>query len=116
VGAQLQAHDAVGLTGSGGEEDHGDLGQIGIAANAFADVETVGIGEHDVEQDEIGSDLAAEVNGAAAGLKTGQGEAFFFPPSFSVLYLSRAKRSTSSWMSRIFFISTQGNGRALRDG
>ena len=56
----------------------GSAGQVGILADAFADVQAVGIGQHDVEQDQVGTHLAAQLDRALAGLRSGQWKAFLF--------------------------------------
>ncbi len=53
VGAQLEAKDAVNLGGLGSEHNDRDAGGGGVAAQEFADLEPVDLGEHDVEEDEI---------------------------------------------------------------
>ena len=77
VGTQFEADDAVGFRGARGEEDDGGLGEFGVVPDAFADIEAVGIGEHDVEQNQIGANSAAKVDGATPGLRAGEGEALF---------------------------------------
>ena len=37
VGAEFQAHDAIGFRGARGQEDDGNGGQLGIRADGFAD-------------------------------------------------------------------------------
>ena len=68
VGAEFQPHDAVRLAGARGQEDHRDGGQIGILADAFADIEAVGIGQHDIQQNQVRPHLAAQLDGALSGM------------------------------------------------
>src|SRR5215471_17697745 len=82
VGAELQTDDAVGFAGAGGQEDHRGLREIRVLPDALADVQTVGIGKHDVEQDEVGTHLAAKLDGAAASLQAGERKALFFEVVF----------------------------------
>ncbi len=78
VRAQFEADDAVGFRSARGQEDDRRLRQLGIVADALADIQPVGIGQHDVEQDEVGADPPAKVEGATAGLRPGEKKAFFF--------------------------------------
>ena len=61
---------------------------IGIDARSaslrmpFADVEAVGIRQHDVQQDQVGPHLPAQIDGALAGLQSTEGEAFFLQVVF----------------------------------
>ncbi len=56
----------------------GRLRQFGIVADPFADIEPVGIGQHDVQQDEVRTDAAAEVERAPARLGPGETESLLF--------------------------------------
>ena len=49
-----------------------------IVTDTFADIETIGIGKHDVEQNQIRADAAAEIQGTTAGLRARKSEALFF--------------------------------------
>ena len=51
VGAELEADDAVGLLAAGGEHDDRDLGAL---AERAGDVVARPVGEHHVEEDEVG--------------------------------------------------------------
>ena len=53
VGAAPQAPDAVGIVPAGGEHDDGHVGSP--LANAPADLEAVGFGQHDIEKHQIGA-------------------------------------------------------------
>ena len=99
VGAQFQAHDAVGFRGARGQEDDRGVRQLGMRADGLADFQAVGIRQHDVENDQVGLFAAAEIDGALAGLEPANAK-----PSFSRLYWIRDKRSASSSMSAIFRI------------
>ncbi len=77
VCAEFEAEDSICFTGAGSEENNGDADQFWMAADSFADVEAIGIGKHDVEQDQVRLFAAAEVNGTPAGLGTHQSESFF---------------------------------------
>ncbi len=76
VGTEFKAQNAVRLAGAGGEKDHWNADEFRVAAYAFADVESVGIGKHDVEQDEVGLFTAAEVDCAPARLRTNKRKSF----------------------------------------
>ena len=102
VRADLQTHDPVRFGGPRRQEDNRDGGQIGIFANSLADIQPVGIRQHDVEQDEIGPHLPAEFDGALASLLPGQRDSL---PSRGYTSSSE-KRSESSSMSSIFFMFT----------
>ena len=52
--------------------------QFGVASDALADVETVRIRQHDVEQDQVWTLPAAQFDRAFPCLRTDQGEALFF--------------------------------------
>ena len=78
VGAEFEAYDAIGFRRAGCQKDDGGLCEFGMIADAFADIETVGIGEHDIEQNEVGTEAAAQIDRAAASLGTGEAEAFLF--------------------------------------
>ncbi|SPE31588.1 hypothetical protein SBA6_160018 [Candidatus Sulfopaludibacter sp. SbA6] len=82
VGADLEAHDAVGLGGPRGQKDDGGGGEVRVLADAFADVEAVGIGQHDIEQDQVRAHLPAQLQRAFPGLQSGQGEALFLQVVF----------------------------------
>ena len=78
VRAQLKADDAVGFGSARGEKNNRRLRQFGIVADPFADIEPVGIGQHDIEQDQVGPNPPAKVEGAPPGLRPGEKKAFFF--------------------------------------
>ena len=78
VGAQLEPDDAVRLRGAGGEKDHGDRSEFGVRADALADIQAIGIGQHDIEQDQVRPFAAAQLDRAFAGLRAHEGEAFLF--------------------------------------
>src|SRR5579883_409960 len=68
IGAELKADDAVGFRRAGGQENDGSGAEIRVLADPFAEVEAVGIGQHDVEEYEVGAHLPAELDCAASGL------------------------------------------------
>ena len=51
--------------------------QLRMVANSLANVETVGIRKHDVEQNQVRSEGAAQVDSALAGLRARHLETFF---------------------------------------
>src|SRR3712207_8149243 len=51
VGAELEAEDGVALAGGTGADDDGDVGAV---VEVGAEDEAIGVGEHEVEQDEVG--------------------------------------------------------------
>ena len=61
-----------------GQENDGSMRELGMRANGLADLQAVGIREHDVQNDEVGLFTAAEIDGALAGPGAGKGEAFLF--------------------------------------
>ena len=75
VGAQFQAHNAVRLRGSRRQKDDRGGGQFGILSDAFADIQAVGVRQHDIQQDEVGPHLPAQVQGPLSGLQSGQRKA-----------------------------------------
>ena len=56
----------------------GIVRQFGIVANALADVQAVGIGQHDIEQDEVGTHLAAKIQRALPVCDPRETKALFF--------------------------------------
>ena len=52
--------------------------QLGMRPDALADVEAVRVGEHDVEDDQIGALAAAQFDGVFAGLGADHRESFLF--------------------------------------
>ena len=60
----------------------GRLRQLGIVADAFADIEPVGIGQHDIQQDQVGPHAAAKFERALAGLRPGEMKALLFQVVF----------------------------------
>src|SRR5262245_10624827 len=76
--SQLEADDTVGLRTARRQKNHRDVRQLLMVANPLANVETVGIRKHDVEQNQVRSEGAAQVDGALAGLRARHLEAFFF--------------------------------------
>jgi len=78
VGADFQPDNTVRFRGARGQKDDGSGGQVRILADTFTDIEPVGVGQHDIEQDQIGPHLAAEFDGSATGLQSGEDKAFFF--------------------------------------
>ena len=50
IGAELEAHDAIGVVAARGEHHDGD---VVLATDASADLEAVGAGEHHVEEHHI---------------------------------------------------------------
>ncbi len=61
VGAQFQADDAVSLRRTGCQEDDWNVSKFRVAANPLADIQSVGVREHDVEDHQIRAFLAAKV-------------------------------------------------------
>src|SRR5262249_45987079 len=57
VAADRQAKDAIDLIGSSGQEQHGGSIEKPAGANLAAEFEAVGLGEHDVQNDEVGLGL-----------------------------------------------------------
>jgi hypothetical protein len=53
-----------------------------VIADALANIEAVGIRQHDIQQDEIGANAAAEVERATPGLRTSENETLFFQVVF----------------------------------
>ena len=99
IGAQLQTHDAIGFGSAGGQENDGSMRELRMRPNGLADLQSVGIRQHDVENDKVGLFAAAELDGALAGREPVKAK-----PSFSRLYWISENRSASSSMSTIFFI------------
>ena len=64
VAARGEARDAVVEGVLRGEEQHGRLGAVG--AHALQHLEPVDVGEHDVEHDRVGPELAGDLHGAEA--------------------------------------------------
>jgi hypothetical protein len=54
------------------------VGQFRVAADALADVQTVGIRQHDVQQNQIGPFAAAQLHCALAGLSSDERKPLFF--------------------------------------
>ena len=54
VAADFEAQDAVHFIGAGRQEQHGRARQNGGLADLAAQLEAVGIGQHDVQQDQVG--------------------------------------------------------------
>lgn len=54
IGTELESEDPVHLGGPGGEDEDGDTFGERVALEAFADLEPVDVGEHEVEHDEVG--------------------------------------------------------------
>ena len=75
---KLKANNAVGFRSARGEKDNGCLRQLRVVADAFADIEPVRIRQHDIEQNEIWTHTPAEIERAAAGLRTRKRKALFF--------------------------------------
>mmetsp|Transcript_16163 Transcript_16163/g.30510 ORF Transcript_16163/g.30510 Transcript_16163/m.30510 type:complete len:366 (-) Transcript_16163:133-1230(-) len=69
VGTQLQADDAVGLVGAGGQHDDGHLG---AAAHRLAQREAFGVGQHHVEDAQADLVAVALELGHEAGAVMGQ--------------------------------------------
>ncbi len=78
VGAQLESHDAVCFGSARGEKDDREMGQFGVAADAAANIEPVGIGKHDIENDQVRLFAPAQPQRAFAGLRSRKSEPFFF--------------------------------------
>jgi len=76
VRAELEADDPVRLRGARGQKKDRDVADIRIGPNPLADLQPVGIRQHDVQDDQIGSFSAAELDGPLAGLETDQRESF----------------------------------------
>ncbi len=66
VGAELEAHDPVGLLGAGGQHDDGQRARLGRPAEGAADLQAVDAGQHEVEDDEVRHAGADEGEGLAA--------------------------------------------------
>ena len=64
VGAELEAEHAVGLVAAGGEHDHR---HALVGAQLAQQVEARAVGEHDVEEHEVGT-LARAVSSAVASV------------------------------------------------
>ncbi len=79
IGAQLQADDPVGLVGAGGEHDDRHLGQARVFAHPAAEAEAVLVGQHHVEDRQVGTGLVhggtkARAIGHGAHLEAGAAE------------------------------------------
>src|SRR5262249_45528010 len=77
VGAKLQPHNPIGLRRAGSQKNDGGGRQIGGCADGPANLQTVGIGQHDVEKDQVGALLPACIQSALACEKTDKGVTFF---------------------------------------
>jgi hypothetical protein len=71
VGAELEADDAVGLVAAGGEHDDRHLRG---AADLTADVEARSVGQHQIEQDEVGLDARGRIERLCDGARDAQVE------------------------------------------
>src|SRR5438093_227175 len=67
VGAHLEAEDLVTLLDAAGDHDHGDVLGVRVLLEAAADLPAVELRDHDVEQDQVGVDLARLLEGVGAG-------------------------------------------------
>ena len=67
VGAHLEAEDLVALLDAAGDHDHGDVLGVRVLLEAAADLPAVELRDHDVEQDQVGVDLARLLEGVGAG-------------------------------------------------
>jgi hypothetical protein len=63
VGADLQPLDAVGVGAARGEEDDGDVLGLGRAAERAADLEPRVVGQHEIEQHQVGGLPLAQAQG-----------------------------------------------------
>jgi hypothetical protein len=52
--------------------------QFGVAANGFADIQAIGVGQHDVQKDQVRPLAPAEVKGTLTGLRANQRESLLF--------------------------------------
>ena len=68
VRAQLETDDPVGFARPRGEENDGDVSQFGVAADRFADIEAVGIRQHDIQKDQVRPLAPAEVESSLPSL------------------------------------------------
>jgi hypothetical protein len=66
VGAGFEATHLLFLFGEGGEHDHGNVAQRFVAAQAAQQVDAALVGQHPVQQDEVGAPLAQPVLRLAA--------------------------------------------------
>ncbi len=74
VGAEFEADNPVCFRRARGQKDNRNLRELGVVPDGFADVEPVGIGQHDIEQNQIGLCPSAEIDRAATALRTGEGK------------------------------------------
>ncbi len=68
VGAEFQAQDAVGFGSSSGKENDRHVRQLGMISQAFANLQAIGIRQHDIENRQVGPFASAKLNCAASGL------------------------------------------------
>ena len=62
VGADPDPAEAVVRVVQGGDHDDGDQVGLAVALELLADLEAVAVGQHQVEQDEVGPDVADVVH------------------------------------------------------
>jgi hypothetical protein len=55
---------------------NGRAQQVGILAHRFANLQAIGVRQHDIQQNQIRPYLPAEIQRAFAGLASGQHESF----------------------------------------
>ena len=65
-GTQFESQATRVTGGPSGQNNDGDRGGGGVAPQDFADAETVDVGQHQVEQDEIGAPVEHGSEGIAA--------------------------------------------------
>src|SRR5262249_39758836 len=63
VGAEFQTENPIHLRGLGGEHDDRDGGRAGVAPEDFANFQAVHSGDHQVEDDKVGQQVAGFLQG-----------------------------------------------------
>src|SRR5690242_5017221 len=82
VRAEFQADNAIGFRHARSQKDDRYVSQLGVIAQRFADLQAVGIRQHDVQNHQVGPLPPAQFHRASAGLRSGDNESFFFQVVF----------------------------------
>ena len=85
VGSQFQADDGVRFLGFGGQHDDGEHRGLWSRSKAFTDFEAVDLGQHQIEDDQIGFLLFHLPEAFHAGLGQDGPKAFFLQIEFDQL-------------------------------
>ena len=85
VGPQLQPYDGVRFFGFGGQHNDGDHGGFRSRPQSFADLETVDLRQHQVEDDQVGLLLFRVLKTFRAGFGRDRSKALFLQIEFDQL-------------------------------